>query len=659
METDKNRLKGPQQILNSKANINAKKRATYDEITDVKFKNEKHEKDRRDFDEFQRQQRFQNLQNETIDSSKQNAALEMRWAALREIDEYEELSKALNEQKEAFQSILGSKNGLIGLFEEALRKKDDDYRRSLKEENEDIDTIIALMRRQYYELRDSYLSELTEVEQKYDQDRGDLLKSNKTEIEKKSSRHAELEKKIVEDRENTEKKNMEEIEKLRIEYAKSYADKKISMETEIQNLEKCFEDMKALYLLNTEKLDYNFKVLKEKDEENTILTNILKNKKRNYTNRLTKARNDYKEIDRKFKQENKSLTEEYKRITRQFKELQIKFKHFEKADKERYEEIKKMNEAEIQELKDKLVKCDQTIHIQQLGMQWNPPAVLEQTVVASENKEDQSLTGSIKKATIKGDEEFQFTIPPIDMEIITEILLTETDFLLDEKTRERIRELQIYEEDPEEVQREKAETARKIKIETLKKTLELDSLEQMNQLYETLYTHVRTLRKGNKMLGEEEEMENEGEEENNQYEDEDTDFEYDPDVVIDALTKFMERKQGQPDIQSESYSPKKISSKTVERERKEVDLYEEKVLWEKLTHVLPDHTFRIWGVLDKSLSKYHDLLLERQKVIEQTGDLHNQNEELKNLLNQYFQINHELIIPPTKMIQLEATASLN
>lgn len=37
------------------------------------------------------------------------------------------------------------------------------------------------------------------------------------------------------------------IEKLRIDGAKSYAELKISMETEIQNLEKCYEDMKALY----------------------------------------------------------------------------------------------------------------------------------------------------------------------------------------------------------------------------------------------------------------------------------------------------------------------------------------------------------------------------------------------------------------------------
>jgi len=58
METDKNRLKGPAQVLSSKGNINAKKRATYDEITDIKFKNEKHERDRRDLDDYQRQQRY-------------------------------------------------------------------------------------------------------------------------------------------------------------------------------------------------------------------------------------------------------------------------------------------------------------------------------------------------------------------------------------------------------------------------------------------------------------------------------------------------------------------------------------------------------------------------------------------------------------------------
>lgn len=44
----------------------------------------------------------------------------------------------------------------------------------------------------------------------------------------------------------------------------TYTTTKIKMENDIQNLEKCYEEMKALYQLNTEKLDYNLKVLKEK-----------------------------------------------------------------------------------------------------------------------------------------------------------------------------------------------------------------------------------------------------------------------------------------------------------------------------------------------------------------------------------------------------------
>lgn len=40
-----------------------------------------------------------------------------------------------------------------------------------------------------------------------------------------------------------------------------------------------------------------------------------------------------------------------------------------------------MNEAEVQELKQKIIKADKTIHIQQLGMQWN---LVEVTAGASE-----------------------------------------------------------------------------------------------------------------------------------------------------------------------------------------------------------------------------------------------------------------------------------
>lgn len=66
--------------------------------------------------------------------------------------------------------------------------------------------------------------------------------------------------------------------------------------------------MKALYQLNTEKLDYNLKVLKEKEIENTHLHDELKRKDQNHNNRLRNLIKEYNDSDAKAKQKNKELS---------------------------------------------------------------------------------------------------------------------------------------------------------------------------------------------------------------------------------------------------------------------------------------------------------------------------------------------------------------
>jgi len=56
------------------------------------------------------------------------------------------------------------------MFKDDLRKKDDDYRKMLKDQGEDVELMINNMRQQFYQLRDMYLGELNEIENKYDQD---------------------------------------------------------------------------------------------------------------------------------------------------------------------------------------------------------------------------------------------------------------------------------------------------------------------------------------------------------------------------------------------------------------------------------------------------------------------------------------------------------
>ena len=52
-------------------------------------------------------------------------------------------------------------------------------------------------------------------------------------------------------------------------------EQKIKLETEMQILEKCMEDMKAIYTLNEEKLKFNYEVLFEREGVNKKMMKVL------------------------------------------------------------------------------------------------------------------------------------------------------------------------------------------------------------------------------------------------------------------------------------------------------------------------------------------------------------------------------------------------
>lgn len=81
----------------------------------------------------------------------------------------------------------------------------------------------------------------------------------------------------------------------------------------------------------------------------------------------------------------------------------------------------------------------------------------------------------------------------------------------------------------------------------------------------------------------------------------------------------------------------------------------EKVWNDKLGKIISDKTYSVWKSLYSGLTKYHDLLFERKKVINETNDLYEKNKELKNLLKAYMnkEDNQALRVPPHQTIKIE------
>lgn len=131
----------------------------------------------------------------------------------------------------------------------------------------------------------------------------------------------------------------------------------------------------------------------------------------------------------------------------------------------------------------------------------------------------------------------------------------------------------------------------------------------------------------------------------------------DNDDIVQVLKEFHKKREERANNADLVGNPrmKKRSNFESEEQKKERIKREERIFWERMTTVLDDKKISTWKALDKALTKYYALLVDRQNLIEETGLLNQQNEELKTLLNQYLQagVNHELHVPPTQVIRLD------
>jgi dynein regulatory complex protein 1 len=76
------------------------------------------------------------------------------------------------------------------------------------------------------------------------------------------------------------------------------------------------EDMKAVYRLNEEKLDFNNKVLKEREKVNNNTVASLKAKERRNKDILRTVKEKFERQSKEYQRENIKLTDDYKKFTK-------------------------------------------------------------------------------------------------------------------------------------------------------------------------------------------------------------------------------------------------------------------------------------------------------------------------------------------------------
>lgn len=117
-----------------------------------------------------------------------------------------------------------------------------------------------------------------------------------------------------------------ELQRLRIKQAEEFNATKVKLENQVQEQQRKIEEMKAIYQLSQEKYEYNYKVLKKRDEENLLTIGVQKNRKIKLNDLLTNLKRKLVQKEKQFKSESIQAAEEYKRTLGNIQEIKRKAK---------------------------------------------------------------------------------------------------------------------------------------------------------------------------------------------------------------------------------------------------------------------------------------------------------------------------------------------
>ena len=645
------------QVKTSKRALARLKAQGFDDVTDVKAVAVAREANRRGERDTRRVERRNRIEQERTETAQRDGEVAGEWDKLRKLKVAHELNVAIQAQKALCDEIISSKDALIAEMTEELDKEDEAYERSIRRQEEEVDETLRRMNVRYNELSAAYVAEFDEIECAFLEERRAALEANTETLERLFKQRDDAEIKFMESTGDIADAYRTELEKHEADDAEEFSLLKIRLESDIGNLQRHLADMKSTYLLNAEKLEYNYRVLVERDHENAGTLQIQRRKIAKTREKLMKAKDSFAAMDKKFSDENMRLTDDHRRVTEQFKELEIKFRTFQVNDRKKFKEVWAMKEEEMGRKVKRALDADRVLHEQHLGMVWHAPSedvfkhpeqlALEQarkkraaaTEAARASAGEEAVSRHEDEAALDDDDDEEEN--PFEQRMADpaygNYLATLVDvffFLVDPKAQRAVDAANASVAEGTGASEEERLTVdaavARLKAESVLKAMGVTDAPSFDGLASALTVNgadpVVHAGGGGDVAGI---------------------MLPSTDLVV-AATKFAEaeniaksgggggRNQTQPTGDESSPAPRKTKEQL------------EKEYWENMSNAVGEKNFRVWSQLERSMERYREMLMKRRDSLRDAESLREQNDELRGLLSQYLSssVNDELMVPP-------------
>jgi dynein regulatory complex protein 1 len=595
----------------------------YQLVTGVSVAGEAREVSRRQDEAEARKSCYERMEAETNASIERFDEIMRKWSQFKEAEIPQNVRDLINQQKMASEEMVDEKNKVVNELEEELKLKDEQYVKQLKKQADDIELLVERMEEQAHSLIKAFHEELEEIERVYAIERQDLVTSGISTVKDKTQERSDMEAHYLKVRDERIEENEAKLNHLRVSSREELHEIKIKLETDVQNLQQQIQQMKATFHLNAEKLEYNFQVLKKRDEENVIIISQQKRKITKLQDTLNNLRMKLAKQEKSNQSGVESLLAEYQKNIDQYKELQKKFKHFQSVDVNQFTEIWRMNENKARSLLNDIQSVDKHIH-EQLGLEYQIPdeipnplsqpfftktnkrfshATLYASQILSDTKIDNAPVNDHAGTTPS---QTNISMPYFVKKQVLELIATESSFLIESKLPHLLASLGKEEQIL-------------MQLDSIFKALNITTENDVEELIKFFVIPDEADPACLTII--------------------------DSNDVSNALSSFANSHK----TSTVKNADKNSEVKAVHLERNDITTEMLKSpFWKTLQHALPKHHEKIWTTLISGLEQYQKVLSNRSKLINEMDSIRQQNQELRLLLNQYMRsdINIELQVPP-------------
>ncbi|CAG5095455.1 Similar to drc1: Dynein regulatory complex protein 1 (Danio rerio) [Cotesia congregata] len=544
-------------------------------ISNVRIANEAREVHRQEEDFAIRKNLFDKLEAELKDSLEKYEEINSVWPELLQSKDPLDIYDGIQSQNDKCQKVLAQKDVIIEELKKALENADIKFAEDQKKQDEDIDILIDRIDSQVNIINKGYRRELVLIEDALKNERSKILEDITKKWDALYKERQDNEIQGVERRREIMREYENDMNRVLIEHQEQYRAQKIWLETECQKLQQDVENMKALCMLNLEKLDYNYAVLKKREDENAIIKNQQKRRINKLQDIITELKKNYAELENSTRLKIEKLQSQILKTQKSIKELETKSNHFTSVNDRRFMQIWEMNTKNADKLLEEIFKVDKILYEQMLGLEWEPP--------------EENL---LKKEDLPS---YQEAMRIINQKESDKVNSDDTRSIMDEKTL-RLKEQVLKYVTTEGKNDDEADTesnhssdvicaGSKSEIEEIKLTCDKG--------------HLLDIKSTN---------------------------------VIKALREFVEKYNKVTHVLSDNSKQEKVLADNkivLSRCISEKDIIE---YWRRYREIFDDKKEKLWDAMIIGLQKYHDILKERHKVIGDIEGIQRQNAELRRLL---------------------------